>query len=540
MAACIASSMEQRHPGHVPEQHWRGIALPGQVAITMSAITTLPGDEWRRPDYFAHLPARLHDDKLPGFIRELVRSVAQQYQVPPDLPLLIVLSVIAAATRGQIKIAIRPGWSEPLSLYTAPLLSSGNRKSSTVAWLLKPLHDAEKEALSAALPEYRRAQSNARIAAEALSRAERDALKGSPDALADLEAARDRDAAAHAAVKPLPVFLIDDATPEAIGKALADQGSIAAISAEGGIIGILTGERYNNGSANLDAVLKAHSGEPLRIDRKGSEPIHCDDPHLVISIAAQPDVLREMQGSREMKARGFLSRFLIVMPDSLLGQRISNPPPIPEGHREAWDQIVHSIIGSTPREMQFDADAAAVIERLWERSEYEWQPQHDDEYLRGFISKLAGSIARIAALFTLAADPHATRVEAWAARDAAVLADWFYSHAVAVVHRRTPSPAEQVLDWLAMQMRKHVGDVGDVFLVSKRQVQQALKQRTWVKYGDRIKGAQAVDAALTELASHGWIRAVDVTNGERRTRSEAWQCHPQLLSHYAQMREQSM
>ncbi len=61
---------------------------------------------------------------------------------------------------------------------------------------------------------------------------------------------------------------------------------IAMLEAEGGFIDTLAG-RYSSGVPNLDAVLKAWSGEAVRIDRRHAEPILLDDPTLTLILSVQ-------------------------------------------------------------------------------------------------------------------------------------------------------------------------------------------------------------------------------------------------------------
>ena len=77
----------------------------------------------------------------------------------------------------------------------------------------------------------------------------------------------------------LPRLLADDATPEAIATLAAGQGGRLTIAAaEGGIFDIFAG-RYTGGVKNLDVLLRGHAGDSYRVDRKGREPEHIEEPH---------------------------------------------------------------------------------------------------------------------------------------------------------------------------------------------------------------------------------------------------------------------
>ena len=81
---------------------------------------------------------------IPKLLADLVKAIADTYQVPRDFVLPIICSDIATATRGKIKVQVRQDWQEPLSLFTAPLLEPSNRKSAVISMLSKPLREIEK------------------------------------------------------------------------------------------------------------------------------------------------------------------------------------------------------------------------------------------------------------------------------------------------------------------------------------------------------------------------------------------------------------
>jgi replicative DNA helicase len=75
--------------------------------------------------------------------------------------------------------------------------------------------------------------------------------------------------AASLVVPPVPRWLVDDATPEALAGLLATYGRIALLSAEGDVFDQMAG-RYNQAAGpNLGVYLKGHAGDLLKVDRRG-------------------------------------------------------------------------------------------------------------------------------------------------------------------------------------------------------------------------------------------------------------------------------
>ena len=126
---------------------------------------------------------------------------------------------------------------------------------------------------------------------------------------------------------PIPRLVADDVTPEAAASLLAEQGGrLAIISAEGGIFDIIAG-RYSGNVPNMDLWLKGHSGDPMKVDRKGRPPEYVRRPALTLGLMIQPAVLSAIAANRQFRGRGFLARILYAYPVSKVGHRAIAPAP---------------------------------------------------------------------------------------------------------------------------------------------------------------------------------------------------------------------
>src|SRR4029453_11307874 len=88
--------------------------------------------------------------------------------------------------------------------------------------------------------------------------------------------------AAALVVPPLPRWLVDDATPEALAGLLATYGRIALLSPEGGVLGQRPGRYTQAAGPNLGVYLKGHAGDLLKVDRRGRPPESVERPCLTI------------------------------------------------------------------------------------------------------------------------------------------------------------------------------------------------------------------------------------------------------------------
>ncbi len=119
-----------------------------------------------------------------------------------------------------------------------------------------------------------------------------------------------------------------DTTPEKLGVTMAENSEqIAVMSAEGGFFENIGG-RYQNNTPNLDLVLQAHSGDPVRVDRGSRESIDMESPVMSIALSAQPGLLEALRCHSGFRTRGLWARFLFAIPRSPLGYRSHDTIPL--------------------------------------------------------------------------------------------------------------------------------------------------------------------------------------------------------------------
>ena len=269
--------------------------LAGELADTTTAVAD-GGRGWAPPVPFGATggtPA-FPVEVLPGWLGEYVAAVATATQTPPDLAGMLALAVLATVAAGAVEVQPRPGWREPLCLFVAVGMDAGARKSSVFTALTRPVAEFERDQAAAALPAITETITLRRIADQAAAHAEAAASK----APADLQEERQAEAIARAAeaanliVPPVPRWLVDDATPEALAGLLATYGRIALLSPEGDVFDQMAG-RYNQAvGPNLGVYLKGHAGDLLKVDRRGRPPEYVERPCLTIGLTVQPEVLR--------------------------------------------------------------------------------------------------------------------------------------------------------------------------------------------------------------------------------------------------------
>ncbi|WP_250548637.1 YfjI family protein [Pseudonocardia sp. H11422] len=457
----------------------------------------------------------------------MVLAVAEFTQTPLDLPGCLALAALSTAAGGRAEIEVRPGWREPLNLYTVVAMPPGSRKSAVFAAMTAPLLEAERQLVEQARPVIAEAEVARKVAQrEAERRANEAANLRDPTARAEaLAYAADAAVEAEQAVVPsLPRLIADDVTTEAAASLLAEQGGrLAVLSAEGGIFSTLAG-RYSGGVPSLEVFLKGHAGDLLRVDRKGRPAEHVAAPALTLGLALQPEVLADIARMPGFRGRGLLARILYSLPENTVGRRRVGAPAVPAPVDRTYTARLSRLVllladQHDPLRLRLHRDADRHILELERQLEPRLAPHADLAHITDLASKLNGAIARLAGLLHLAdvlptgwTEPvHARHVDA-----AARLGHYFLGHALAVFDRMSADPvvddARAVLDWI-------VRTRPDTF--SRRDAFTALSRARFRKVPD-------LDPALHLLEDHGFIRNEEqvARRGPGRRASPRWAAHP--------------
>jgi replicative DNA helicase len=447
---------------------------------------------------------------LSGWLGDYVAAVAAATQTPPDLAGMLALAVLATVAAGAVEVQPRPGWHEPLCLFVAVGMDAGARKSSVFTAMTRPLAEFERQQATAALPGITETATLRRIAEQAAAAAEAAASKAPLDRAEEFQAeavARAAEAA-NLVAPPVPRWLVDDATPEALAGLLATYGRIALLSPEGDVFDQMAG-RYNQGAGpNLGVYLKGHAGDLLKVDRRGRPPEYVERPCLTIGLTVQPEVLQGLAGRPGFRGRGLLARFLYSLPPSLVGRRQVGAPPVPPAVADRYSLELQALTASLttpardgPTLVTLNPSAGEVLLEF----ERDLEPRlaagsGDLAHLAGWAAKLAGATCRLAGLLHLAGhlrDGWAQPIGADTLAAAIRLADYLTEHARAVFDLMGADPrvddARWLLDWVSRANRTQF---------SRRDAHAAAPRGRFPKATD-------LEPALRLLEEHGYLRRAD-------------------------------
>jgi hypothetical protein len=469
----------------------------------------IPFEDFARPEF----PL----DCFSVTIVTIVTALAHFTQTPPDLAAMLILGVAGGALAKKFRVVIRPGWTEPMNVYVVVALRSGERKSPVFNKILEPVQQWEQgeverksdwlaeQTSKRRLMEARMKACEAR-AAKAKKTEERMAAENEAK-----EIARDL-RKLPAAVKPQ--FLADDITVEDLAKVMAVQGEKMLIaSPEGTAFEIASGRYCRNGavSANFDIFLKGHCGDRHHVQRVGRPDDFMQEPLLSLALAVQPDVIAGIMTNPIMRGRGFLSRPLYSIPDSLVGKRLQRTTLVSQVALDDYRELMWELWKTTgsvdehgkpcPHFLHFSEEAAEELARFseWLEPQLGEFGELEDKRMADWANKLAGEIARIAGILHVmtAIDIKDTWEEPVSAetvsRALEIGKDYLLPHAKCAFGLmgadENLESAKRLLKWLKKQKK-------DSF--TKREAYRAIHRH--------VKRPDDVDPILKLLCDHVYIR----------------------------------
>ena len=385
---------------------------------------------------------------LPWPLGEWVTAVSQNTETPTDMAAVCALAVLSCTVQGKFVVSPKNHYSEPLNLYFLIVANSGERKSAIVRLMTQPIYQYERKE-----NERRRTlMENEQVKLNSLKKQVETLERDGKNEKASKIRVQYRSIEQNQ-TKPLRL-IADDTTPEAMTSLLANNnGMLSIITTEGGIFDTLAG-RYSN-TISIDTVLKAYSGDPIRVDRKGREGEVINNPTLTMLLSAQDNVLAEIMKNEAFKSRGLTARILYCRPKSKMGTRHFVTPDIPPDSEIAYKQLVSKLL-----EIPYPTNGILPIINLSPSAQkevirfHDWlEPKLVDEleYMESWGAKLLGNMLRIAGMLHCAKNsnaPSETALSSETVQQAIAISKYFLHHAKCV-HNLLGTDKD-------MQLAKHV------------------------------------------------------------------------------------
>lgn len=490
---------------------------------------------WENPTLSEKTFAQFPIESLPPFLGDFCKAIALEVQVPIELPFFAALSVISAATCGNVEVQVRGRYREALSFYSLIGLGSGNRKSEVLRTLKAPLLEIEKVQQDEVKPNRASQIAERKALEQALEGLQSKARnKGvTPSLHVDIQQAAKK--VEDCRVMREPRIFADNVTPERHAALIATYNSIAIIEPEGGFFEGLS--RYGKSNTpQVDYLNKSYGGEPFRFDRQHGEAIQAENPHAVLHFSIQPHIVREIKKNPHFTGTGFANRFLYSLPQSLIGQRSFETPPVAIGLIQGWQMSIAALhkacITNPGRQLTIEQSALALLKSFQEAIEPQLASRLQP--IEGWASKLPGQLIRIAALYELAANPSAGSVSPESMEAAIFLAPYLEEHALkALAATGDELPAYKLLTYLVEKQESfkplEIGSVGYVGAISyqftTRTLHAQFNKNSFLRYSEGQ--ATLLRGLLQELAKDYWVQRIEVEPGKQGGRpTELWAVNP--------------
>lgn len=470
-------------------------------------------------------PARLPVEEWPRLLRDYALGASAETETPPKLPAMLALGTVAAASQRLADVEIKPGYREPINIYTAVALPPATRKSAEFKRATKPLVQWESSKRKETAEQRKEAESRLKTHQERVKELRKQAAKAKDDDAAQELADKIAEVEADEPELPEPprVFTSDVTTEHAATMMDQNDGSLAVMSSEGGIVETMAG-RYNQGVSNIDLYLQAHAADAVRVDRGSKPPVIMDHPRLTMALAVQPDVLDALSTKPGFKGRGLLGRFLYVIPPSNLGERLGDGPRMDMGTEDALHDHVQDLVEASmgaehPGLIRLSYDARECWREFWQSVESQLGPYGAFAHCPDWAGKLPGAVARIAALFHIVRHGTSAEHEAVSVEDmraAVSTGKALASHALAVYGLMGADDDVEAAKVLAQWIKRQG--------LTEFSARDAHKN-----HRSRFPRAEDVQPALDVLGERGYIREIPAEPGKPGRPAKRFAVNPAAL-----------
>lgn len=453
-----------------------------------------------------------------GPLQAAVEAVQNITQAPVGIAAQSALAVASLAVQGFADVETLGG-DAPLSLFCLTIAESGERKSSCDRLLMRGIRDHEREQASGykdELAEYETAREiwqgkRKRMLAE---------LAGSDKAKAT-GAEADLRELGHEPRPPLaPNMTAQEPTFEGLMKLFQiGRPALGLFSDEAG--GFIGGHAMNsdNKLKTIAGLSQLWNGDTVNRIRSGDGATDYPGRRLAMHLMAQPIAARPLLADPQASGQGFLARFLITEPPSLIGTRLRR------GHDTGSDLNVSAFTDRlsqilatpmptadspqelTPARLPLSTGAKELLWQFYEAVEKAQAAGGQMEHVRAYASKAAEQACRVAGVLPLWADLNAPEVDPVAMGWGMELAQFYLGEARRLAEAGLVSEeaakAERLRQWLLESWPHDEILPGDI-------VQ---------KGPNSLRETKTVKAALATLEKHGWLAALpkgEVVRGAAR------------------------
>lgn len=462
-----------------------------------------------------------------GELGDIIKQVADCIQAPPSIALQSCLASLNFLTQGIGNIESEIG-SIPTSLYFVTVAQSGDRKTTVDKFFLKSIRAYEKGLIDTYDLDRKKYQADTKAnqvkEKEILGKKEVNIAQVSKSLQVLPDVVRPR----------YPILIIEEPTYEGLVKHIdEDYPSVALFSSEGG--------RFIGGHAmNKENVLKTISGlssiwdgDPITRLRQSDGAKCIRDRRVCLHFLIQPIILQQMLEQNLLEGQGFLSRIILVAPESIAGTRLyknSDSGKLAALQRRYTD-LINPLLTKT---LDFNQKTGNInfscieIEEtahsLWVNfyNEVEQALSEKGRYadIRNFACKAGELTRRLAATLLLTTNPDSRNIDDTHMEQAIALMRYYLEEQLRIKTLQLQDPdivlAKKVLEKLVdyfLEKQQTIFTLADIY-----------------KNMREVRNTKRAREIFTLLEEHGYLFKCPVQKSNRMKNRESWQLNSTFLA----------
>lgn len=362
----------------------------------------------------SELPVLPHGH-LPKPISDWCLEIAASMDVCPTMPIAMATAILSSLLQKHFEVELSAGYRECLAYYGAVLADPGERKTSCMKALMRPVNKYANKMRNTWTAEYMMKKERAAANKQAIKQYAKDG---------DIEAIKRLVEDMQGSEAPKQ-FVLEDFTSAALANSMMVNSSMLIATDEGEFWKQMGGG-FN---ADIGLMLRAHTAEPYTRNRKSEEFTgSIERPVLSVCVSMQPSVLVN-ETKDALNGQGLVARFFMAIPEPKAGKTAIKYKPFCPDKEKAYDEFMASLcqmIDDEPDEPLALYPSEGGRQCLEEFAKWcVWEQRQDDDpipysvntelptsrilkastgavgvlsNMRGWGSKLAGACARIACL----------------------------------------------------------------------------------------------------------------------------------------------
>ncbi|KQS82491.1 hypothetical protein ASG32_23295 [Methylobacterium sp. Leaf361] len=469
---------------------------------------------------------------LPGVIEGIARTIATQMGVPESFVATAAVAALAGTIGNALKLQVNAhsaDFSVPATLSVVIVARPGRKKSPTIAAVLRPVKQIDRELYRQSCQEQAAREAMVRAA-----KSKREAAGGLPPA------------------PPMRRLWVDDATLEKQVRIHADNpcGIIRAPDELFAFLGSF-GAYKRNGDGDRSTMLRLIDGGDISVDRMTGST-RADSALMGLIASTQPDKIR--QHAQNLGTDGFLQRLIFVTDDG--AERTPLDVPADGAAVAEYERAVRGMFAlraAAGRTVQLSPEARTILTGTWTRVRALGRLPGASAAWEGHISKWEGLIYRIALTFHAldtwdltggVSTESGHEVTAETAQRASRFVAFLVRHALRF-YSEFCEPAEETVE--AREVAGYLLTRPDILSVTARDIEKARRPLSGKRHLTRSAMRALADAGWVSVAEMGadgptkWTidPRIHVRFAERADREKArrTQAHTQMLAALSAKRE---